>query len=187
MRKLLNVTGALCLGLMTLSNSGVAAEPAKTHTPIAMQMEAGFAYFRPWTSGVTYHAGIGYLKPYGAAEYYCGTGYKEAESVTLSQPVKEWLLQRADDTNPLFCIYRMADGDIYAYDVLVGSVLLNDARNEHVDQVLNVVLGGTGKFKNASGFWVGTTAGRGQLKAIRPEWSLPDSILKLMEGYVRIQ
>ncbi|MGC3981721.1 MAG: hypothetical protein QM808_10700 [Steroidobacteraceae bacterium] len=185
MRKLTAAISALCLSLM-LCHTSTAAETTKTNTPITMQMEAGFSFFRPWSSGLTYHSGIGYLKPYGAAEYYCGTGYKEAASISLSQPVKDWLLQHADDTNPLFCIYRVSDGDIYTYDVLVGSVSLNEARNEHVDQVLNVVLGGTGKFKNASGFWVGTTSGRGQLKAIRPEWSLPDSILKLMEGYIRM-
>lgn len=177
---------ALLLPCLTGLSLTVHAGQAASNTPISLQMEAGFSFFHPWSSGQTYHSGIGYIKPYGAAEYSCGTGYKEADAAPVNAALQSYLLQHADDTNPLFCVYRLADGDLYTLDVLVGGVQRDDSHDVRVDEVLNVVLGGTGKFQGASGFWVGSTAGRGKMQAIRANWSLPNSILKIMDGYVRL-
>ena len=88
----------------------------------------------------------------------------------------------------LFCIYRTSQGDIYAWDGIMGNIqpVVND--DGKMDYLLNVVVGGTGAFENAGGILLGITPVRGpnQPTAIPSPFKWPDSILKLMEGYVEI-
>ena len=154
-------------------------------TPVKLQFEAGSGFFKPWPTGTTYHSGIGYIEPFGAASYTCGTGYKEVADYPLPESLKTWFAAHSDDKNPLFCVYRLKDGDIYAYDYLIGHIKNAPENNEHVDEIVNIVTGGTGAYKDASGIWSGTTPGRGEMKEVRPGYKLPDSILKLLDGYIR--
>jgi hypothetical protein len=49
-----------------------------------------------------------------------------------------------------------------------------------------VIVGGTGAFQGATGLWVGLTQGQGKVSEVAPGRKLPESILKLMNGYVRV-
>jgi len=153
---------------------------------IEMQLEAGAEFFDPWPSGKTIHSGVGYIRPFGATDYWCGVGYKEEEAFRNSREQHRWLIDNAIDSNPLFCIYRTQRGDLYVLDVLIGSIAKSDNSHEKQDSVTNIVLGGTNDFKDASGVWVGATSGRGEEREVAPGLMLPASILKLMDGYVRL-
>lgn len=50
----------------------------------------------------------------------------------------------------------------------------------------DMVVGGTGAFEGATGIWVGLTQGQGKVSEVAPGRKLPQSILKLMNGYVRL-
>jgi hypothetical protein len=54
-----------------------------------------------------------------------------------------------------------------------------------MDYLMNIIVGGTGAFEGATGMLLGITPGRGTLDPVDGIW-LPDSILKLMKGYVLI-
>jgi len=172
-----------CLLWLGLASPANAADPAVT--PVRLEFEAGAAFFQPWSSGTTFHSGVGYLKPFGAASYHCGTGYAEAREHPAPAGLAAWFAANAIDQNPLFCIYRLDEGDLYAYDYLIGHVQLDAARDVRNDEVVNIVVGGTGRFQGASGVWTGTTDGRGAMKEVRSGYALPATILKLMDGYVR--
>ncbi|MCC7463975.1 MAG: hypothetical protein IT480_16125 [Gammaproteobacteria bacterium] len=180
MRLLLVLTVPALLGVRAWA-AGV--DPAVTL--VRVQFEAGAAWFQPWSSGTTFHAGSGYIKPFGAASYSCGTGYAEASRHPAPAGVAAWFAAHAIDQNPLFCVYRLKDGDLYVYDYLIGHVQLDAASDVRSDAVVNIVVGGSGIFSGASGVWTGTTDGRGVLTAVRPDYRLPASILKLMDGYLR--
>lgn len=169
-----------------IATSSAAQENEFVITTIEMQLEAGSAFYEAWPSGMTIHSGVGYIRPYGRADYWCGVDYAEAEGFPPPQQDLAWLLEDAIDSNPLFCIYRMEEGDIYTYDILIGSIERAEEGIEKVDSVVNVVIGGTGDFADASGVWVGTTAGRGEGSEVAEGITLPASILKLMEGYMRL-
>ncbi len=175
---------------MTLSIAVAAPSAAQDSefsiTTIEMQLEAGSAFYDAWPSGTTIHSGVGYIRPYGAADYWCGVNYEEAQAYPDRLAQNAELLAHSRDGNPLFCIYRMEQGDIYALDVLVGNVERTGKGIERLDTVVNVVLGGSGAFAGASGIWVGTTAGRGEGSEVAEGITLPASILKLMDGYVRV-
>lgn len=174
------------MALAAIASPLAAQEAAPTITPIDMRLEAGAAFYDPWPSGTTIHSGVGYIDPYGAVDYWCGVDYAEAATFPDRLEQNAELLANSRDGNPLFCIYRADAGDIYVLDVLIGSIQRREGSIERVDAVVNVVLGGTGDFAGASGVWVGTTSGRGEGSEVAPGISLPDSILKLMEGYVRV-
>lgn len=186
MKRVAAIAGCLGLGLASLApaaDPAPGADPALT--PVRVEFEAGAGFFEAWSSGTTFHAGIGYIKPFGAARYSCGTGYAEAREHPSPPGIAQWFAANAIDQNPLFCVYRLKDGDLYAYDYLIGHVQLdppNDVRN---DEVVNLVIGGSGRFRGASGVWTGTTDGRGTLVEVRSGYRLPATILKLMDGYVR--
>ena len=154
-------------------------------TSVQIEFEAGYSFFQPWTSGTTYHVGVGYIKPFGAASYTCGTGYKEAEKYPVPSGLEKWFISNSIDKNPLFCIYHLKDGDIFVRDYLIGHEKLDPTNNVRNDEVVDIVLGGSGNYRNASGVWTGTTDGRGDMKEVRPGYKLPASILKLMDGYIR--
>jgi hypothetical protein len=170
------------------AGSASAAEPEESfdHIEVRAALEAGAAFFSSWPTGKTIHAGTGYLPPYGAADYWCGVGYAEATAFPLDRVIAPWMLRNADDKKPLFCVYRTKGGDLYAYDILVGAIEKTEGTAEKRDALVNFIVGGTGDFAGATGLWVGTAAGRGATAKTEtgPDW--PKSIIKQMEGYIRL-
>jgi len=152
-----------------------------------MEMEAGAALYKVWPGGkTTRHTGIGWIHPFGRSEYTAGTGYPEAEKYPMPSYFNEgWM-----DTygTRLFCIYMLKDGNIYAYDGIVGNLepLDKDADDGRMDYLLNVIVGGTGAYEGATGMLLGRTPGKGKSTEVIEGYSLPVSILKLMDGYIKI-
>lgn|GEM_PF-3083909 len=154
--------------------------------PISMEMEAGADKFKSWPGGkMTVHAGIGWLHPFGRGEYVAGQGYPEAEKFPMpSYFNEEWM--KIYNTS-LFCIYMLKDGNIYAYDGVVGNLEPEVKEDDgKMDYLINVIVGGTGAYEGATGMLVGRTPGKGKGKDVGTGMKLPVSILKLMDGYIRI-
>jgi hypothetical protein len=160
--------------------------------PITIQMEAGNTQWNPWTSGTTIVAGTGWFAPFGRSDYHYGLGYAEAQKDGAApKPAfmdESWL--SAYPTNNL-CIYHLKDGDIYAYDGIMGNVLPATADGKG-DYLLEVIVGGTGKYRNANGILLGRTVGRGtasipSVGGVNGPFPLPPVILKLMDGYINVQ
>ena len=162
--------------------------------PITMSMQAGFQEYEPWTSGMqTIHAGIGYIDPFGEGSYHAGIGYDEAEDYPLDAYFSDWFM--ANFSTSLFCIYHMADGDIYAWDGIFGAMLEDSgeagSQAQRQDALINIVVGGTGDFEGATGILVGRTLGAGEYSVVgqRPDggdYTLPLGLLKLMSGYIKV-
>ncbi len=152
--------------------------------PITMEMEAGAAQYKEWPGGQkTIHAGIGWIHPFGRGEYVAGMGYPEAaEYPEPSYFNDEWMQTYG---TRLFCIYMLKDGNIYAYDGVVGN-LEPDEGDGKMDYLVNVIVGGTGAYEGATGMLLGRTPGKGANTDVSEGVSLPVSILKLMEGYIKI-
>jgi hypothetical protein len=153
--------------------------------PITMEMEAGAAQYKEWPGGgKTIHSGIGWLQPFGRSEYVAGMGYPEMKDFPKpSYFNEEWMKVYQTD---LFCIYRLKDGDIYAYDGVVGNLEPADNDDGKMDYLINVIVGGTGAYEGATGMLVGRTPGRGKSAEVGQGLKLPVSILKLMNGYIKI-
>lgn len=153
--------------------------------PITMEMEAGAAQYKEWPGGKkTIHAGIGWIHPFGRSEYSAGIGYPEAERYpNPSYFNDEWMKTYETD---LFCIYKLKDGDIYVYDGVVGNIEPKENDDGKVDYLINVIVGGTGAYEGATGMLLGRTPGRGKSTDVNDDLSLPVSILKLMQGYIKI-
>jgi hypothetical protein len=153
--------------------------------PIRMEMEAGAAQYKQWPGGQkTIHAGIGWIHPFGRGEYVAGKGFPEADKYPIpSYFNEEWMKTYETD---LFCIYMLKDGNIYAYDGVVGNLEPADGDDGKMDYLVNVIVGGTGAYEGATGMLLGRTPGKGKSTQVAEELSLPVSILKLMEGYIRI-
>ena len=153
---------------------------------IYMEMEAGSGEFQVWPGGgKTYHSGIGYIKPFGKASYFCGIDYPEEKDA----PRPDYMNQTWQDVykTKYLCIYRLPDGDIYAYDGIVGNfVPFAEGTREKQDELLNIIVGGTGAYKGANGLMLGTADGRGPAAEVAPDIWLPRSLLKIMEGYINI-
>jgi hypothetical protein len=156
--------------------------------PMNMEMEAGVQFYEPSPDfdGLTLHSGIGWLEPFGRSRYWAGF-YPYADQYRpdfMDDPSWTAMFGGTD----LFCIYRTSEGDIYAWDGIMGNIqpVVND--DGKIDYLLNVIVGGTGAFENAGGILLGITPGRGPVQptAIPSPFKWPDSILKLMEGYVEI-
>jgi hypothetical protein len=172
------------LGLAVLS--AVARDLPVEVTPVELAFEAGASFHKDWSSGTTIHSGIGYLKPFGPASYSCGLDYDEAEDFPEPPGAHEWMLDKSIEDSAIFCVYSLAQGDIYAYDYLVGHSYIEPELNGRNSTVVNLVVGGTGPFENASGVWVGTTDGAGETIKVNERLAWPQSIMKLMDGYIRI-
>ncbi len=168
-------------------------EPCMTY-PVRMSYEAGFDLLKPWPcDGMTVHAGIGWFHPFGRSEYYAIVGdCPEKENF----PIEKYFTEDWMDTydTGLFCIYRMKDGDIYAYD---GIFVQRGTGDEGVpdrtvqlrrDILVNVIVGGTGRYEGARGLMIGTAEGSGWSKVCNEETgqTLPQALLKMLEGYIRI-
>jgi hypothetical protein len=153
--------------------------------PIKMEMEAGAAQYKQWPGGQkTIHAGIGWIHPFGRGEYVAGKGYPEAEK--FPEPSyfnEEWMKTYETD---LFCIYMLKDGNIYAYDGVVGNLEPAEGDDGKMDYLINVIVGGTGVYEGATGIMVGRTPGKGKSTEVTEGIKLPVSILKLMDGYIKI-
>ena len=169
-------------------------EPCMTYQ-VRMAYEAGYSLLKPWPcDGITVHSGIGFFHPFGHSEYYAILGdCPERKKFPIKKYfTKDWM--DVYDT-ALFCIYRMADGDIYAYDGIfvqrgdAGDFGVPD-RSEKLrrDILVNVIVGGTGKYKGARGIMIGTAEGSGKSKVVDKEsgQTLPQALLKCLEGYIRI-
>jgi hypothetical protein len=169
---------------------------------VTMNFHAGYDQYNEWPNGgKTIHAGIGWLHPFGPSRYYgvadFGDGYcKEAEQFpTEAFFTEDWMKQYETD---LFCIYRMEDGDIYAWDGMFAvrgldpsKCVLYNSTYVRQDVLVNVVVGGTGRYEGARGILVGTTEGAGERKPVAqlPDGNaleLPATIIKHLEGYIRI-
>jgi hypothetical protein len=166
-----------------------AADEIKYKTiPITMMMEAGAALYEKWPGGeMTRHTGIGWIDPFGRAEYTAGLGYSEAKDYPIpSYFNQEWI--KIYGETKLFCIYMLKDGNIYAYDGIVGNIepLDKNADDGKMDYLINVIVGGTGAYEGATGMLLGKTPGRGESTEVIKNYSLPVSILKLMQGYIKI-
>jgi hypothetical protein len=162
-----------------------APQPQYKTTPIVLSLEAGSGEFRARPEGgEAHHSGIGYIDPLGQASYSCGLNYPEQKQ--FSAPdffTLSW--HKAYETDGiLFCVYTLKDGNIYTYDSIAGGI--SDGADGHKDELINVVVGGTGAYRNAVGLWVGRAQGAGEVTAVTPTRKLPQSILKLMDGYIRI-
>jgi hypothetical protein len=166
-------------------NAGASADNTIYKTiRITMEMEAGVAQYKAWPGeGKTIHAGIGWIEPFGRSEYVAGMGYAEAKK--FPEPSyfnEEWM--KVYGTR-LFCIYMLKDGNIYAYDGITGN-LEKETDDGKMDYLINVIVGGTGAYEGATGMLLGRTPGRGKNTEAAEGVSLPVSILKLMEGYIKI-
>ena len=169
---------------------------------VRMNYHAGYDQYRVWPGeGRTIHSGIGWFHPFGPSDYYgiadIGQGAcEEAKEFPLEKFFTEdWMEQFETD---LFCIYRMEGGDIYAWDGMFAvrgkdpeKCIVYNSEYTRQDVLVNVVVGGTGKFKGARGILLGTTEGGGDTKVVgeMPDGSpleLPATIMKDLDGWIRL-
>lgn len=169
--------------------------------PISMTMQAGYQEYNSYTSGFkTIHAGIGYIDPLGEGHYYAGVGYNEIAGNEEGIYVSDWM-----DANfgcSLFCVYSLPDGDIYAWDGIYGANAkdmanymssgakytadqVNGSTPTRTDALINIIVGGTGAYKGATGVLVGSTSGGG-VYGTNDGMTLPQTLFKLMNGYIKI-
>ena len=167
-----------------------------------MKYHAGYNVYKTWPNGgMTIHAGIGWFHPFGPSEYYGmanipGNECEEAKEFPLDKFFTEdWMKNFETD---LFCIYRLEDGDIYAWDGIFacrgidpGKCIGFNSELQRQDVLINVIVGGTGKYEGARGLMIGTAegAGAGKVCGKWPDGSdleLPETIMKDLQGYIRI-
>ncbi len=170
---------------------------------VDMCMQAGYQFYNANTSGMmTIHAGVGYIDPLGEGYYYAGIGFDESEENAEDIYVSDWM-----DANwgcSLFCVYSLPDGDIYTWDGIYGANAkdmanymtegedpyytedeVNGSMATRGDALINVVVGGTGAYKGASGILIGCTSGGGTYDTV-DGMTLPQSLFKLMSGYIKV-
>lgn len=174
-------------GLTAFTSSGATpgSQNAVTLT-ISAHFQAGSGLYRQREGGgVTWHYGLGYIEPFGAAEYYCGKGFPEQKS----HPPPDWVVSLFGSLtgipDPLMCIYTVKDGSIYVYDGAAGNRVM--ASDGGLNQIVNIVVGGTGRFEGATGIWLGSADGRGLQTQVIPGRKVPEVLVKIMEGYVKLQ
>ena len=81
----------------------------------------------------------------------------------------------------------LPDGNIFAYDGIVGNYEpFTRGTTEKIDELINVIVGGTGAYEGANGMLLGHAQGRGPTAEVAPGMSLPRSLLKIMEGYINV-
>lgn len=160
--------------------------------PINMEMEAGAAQYNEWTSGTTTDSGIGWVEPFGRADFWAVTGSTEATSYTPAYMNSDFVktYNTGDSTASAFCIYKVRNSDntadtgyIYAYEGVVGNLAQFGRNDGGMDYVVDWIVGGTGAFEGATGVMLGDTIGRGYDAAT----GLPVSLLKCMSGYVLVK
>lgn len=179
---------------MALGNDGVLATKEvgqKFETfEVRMAFQAGYAQYQPWTSGNTHHRGIGYFHPFGQCVYYMGDDFDEGADYHFSDYFTDKF--EKDFCGMGFAIYRLPDGDIFCQDGVFGTLIpgteTKDASKPSFrnDVLLNVVIGGTGRYEGARGLLMGTTEGSGSAQNVREDWCIPEGLLKLLHGYIKI-
>ena len=167
-----------------------------------MKYHAGYNVYKTWPNGgMTIHAGIGWFHPFGPSEYYgmANIPDNECEESKLFPLetcfTEDWMKNFETD---LFCIYRLEDGDIYAWDGIFacrgvdpGKCIGFNSELQRQDVLINVIVGGTGKYEGARGLMIGTAEGAGPGK-VCGKWpdgkdlELPETIMKDLQGYIRI-
>ncbi|HHU22709.1 MAG TPA: hypothetical protein GXZ52_04730 [Clostridiales bacterium] len=159
---------------------------------VRMAYQAGYAQWKEWPcEGETLHAGIGWFHPFGKSHYYAILGdCEEKKAFPIDKYFTEDWMEIYDTS--LFCIYRLEDGDIYAYD---GIFCVRAEGDEEVpydstfirrDILCNVIVGGTGRYEGARGVMMGTAEGSGEVKKLSDNLSLPEGLLKCLTGYIKI-
>lgn len=159
---------------------------------VNMAYQAGYGQFKEWPcEGRTVHSGVGWFHPFGKSEYFAIAGdCPEKEAFPLERYFTDDWMEVYDTA--LFCIYRMRDGDIYAYD---GIFCVRGEGDEEIpmkteyirrDILTNIIVGGTGKYEGARGVMIGTAEGSGQVKEVAEELTLPEGLLKCLDGYIKI-
>ena len=166
-----------------------------------MNYHAGYNVYKEWPNGgMTIHAGIGWFHPFGPSEYYGmanipGNFCEESKQFPLENYFTEdWMKNFETD---LFCIYRMPDGDIYAWDGMFAvrgldpnKCVVYNSEYTRQDVLVNVIVGGTGRYEGVRGLLIGTAEGGGPTKVCgkMPDGSdleLPETIMKDLSGYIR--
>ncbi len=178
---------------------------AKEHGEVfhaRMNYHAGYGVYKVWPNGgLTIHSGIGWFHPFGPSEYYgmaCPPDNmcEEAKNFPLDKFfTDDWMENFETD---LFCIYRLPDGDIYAWDGMLAvrgldpsKCVVYNSEYTRQDVLVNVIVGGTGRYEGARGLMIGTAEGGGDTKVVgkMPDGSdleLPETIMKDLDGYIRI-
>lgn len=168
---------------------------------IRMNYHAGYNVYKEWPNGgMTIHAGIGWFHPFGPSEYYGmanipGNFCEESKQFPLEKYFTEdWMKNFETD---LFCIYRMPDGDIYAWDGMFAvrgldpnKCVVYNSEYTRQDVLVNVIVGGTGRYEGVRGLLIGTAEGGGKTQVCgkMPDGSdleLPETIMKDLQGYIR--
>jgi hypothetical protein len=159
-----------------------------------MSYEAGADQYKNWTSGETIHSGIGWFHPFGKSHYFAGNDFAEEKGFSPNELFSKFWLDKFG--TELFCIYRLADGDIYAYDGMLAvrdetDITMNYEDYDPIpsirrDVLVNVIIGGTGAYEGAVGLMIGTAEGGGESHVVAEGHTLPDSIMKLLTGYIKL-
>lgn len=168
---------------------------------VRMNYHAGYGVYNEWPNGgMTIHSGIGWFHPFGPSEYWgvaClpDNFCEEAKQFPLEKFFTEdWMENFETD---LFCIYRLPDGDIYAWDGMMAvrgkdahKCIVYNSEYTRQDVLVNVIVGGTGRYEGARGLMLGTTEGGGVTKVCgkMPDGSdleLPETIMKDLDGWIR--
>jgi len=159
---------------------------------VRMAYQAGHAQWKKWPcEGDTVHAGIGWFHPFGKSHYYAIAGECEEKKAFPIEKyfTEDWM--EVFDTS-LFCIYRLEDGDIYAYDGIFcvrgegDEEIPDDSSFIRRDILTNVIVGGTGRYEGARGIMIGTAEGSGEVKKLSDDLILPEGLLKCLTGYIKI-
>lgn len=193
--------GAPSCGNPEGSNELTEKEKGKVYH-VRMNYHAGYGVYNEWPNGgMTIHSGIGWFHPFGPSEYWGvanipGNFCEEAKQFPLENYFTEdWMKNFETD---LFCIYRLEEGDIYVWDGMFAvrgkdpnKCIVYNSEYTRQDVIVNVVVGGTGRFEGARGLLIGTTEGGGKTQVCgkMPDGSdleLPETIMKDLDGWIRL-
>jgi hypothetical protein len=167
------------------SKGGMPA-PATTYE-VDIHMQASAPLYQKWPGGgTTWHYGKGFIGPFGGAEYYCGENFPEARQYPLTDSLKGFFEKYTGKPDALFCVYRTKDGDFYVYDSVAGMLNQNDSTGGGRNVQVNLVVDGSGAYKGATGIWLGLTEGTGKATEVAPGRRLPEVLMKIMNGYVKV-
>ena len=167
------------------NRAGAPPGPMATTYEMAIQINAGADVFAQWPSGgETWHHGIGFADPFGKVEYFCGKDFPEAKDHPLPDWAKGMFSTLTGRDDPLFCIYRLKDGDLFVYDSVPGTLMRGDTYGR--DLIFNVVIDGSGPYKGATGVWMGRTEGVEPRQKVSETRQGNKTLLKIMNGYVKV-
>jgi hypothetical protein len=164
---------------------------------VNVHLQASSNLHKDWPGAAsTRHYGMGYIEPFGAAEYYCGKDFPEEKNYPLDDGSKALFQKLTGRADALFCVYRTSEGSFYVYDSVTGQ--RTEAADGSQNDMINLVVAGTGAYKGATGLWTGLTEGRlsppraggagpnGPGAAMAGQGTGSPVLLKIMEGYVKL-